>query len=46
MKTVKRIDKKDVRKNIAKDIYKEYNVDNKRFLRLKLAKVNKKRRKI
>lgn len=34
LETVKRIDKKDVRKNIEKNIYKEYNIDNKRFLQL------------
>lgn len=34
LEIVKRIDKKDVRKNIAENIYKEYKIDNKRFLQL------------
>ena len=42
LKTVKRIDKKDVRENIAKNIYKEYNIVNqKTFVNRKSQKLIK-----
>lgn len=38
LKTVKRIDKKDVRENIAKNIYKEYNIVNQKIFAIKACK--------